>query len=796
MTKKRNIIWLSELSKKDAKIAGSKAANLGELYNLNFPVPQAFVITTQAFNTFIEKTKDQIKEILKKINIEDTKDLEEKSREIRSIIINSEMLPELRKEILEAYDHFNVDLEGLKSSPDAMAIMKSAREPIFVSVRSSASAEDLSDTSFTGQLDSFINIKGNNELIEYVKKVFASIFTARAIYYIRKKGFDDFVSPSVIVQKMISSDKAGAIFSQDPRTQEGILIEAVYGQGKGLISGKIKPDQYKLSDELEILKEKISDKKIAITRDGAGLTKTVQLTPERSNQRTLKTHEIKQLAEYAKKIEQHYEKPQDIEFAIENDKIFILQTRAITTSKKQEQEKLDGNLLTQGLPASSEIVSGNVKIILSTKDLEKVKQGDIIVTTRTTPEMILTMQKAAGIITDEGGTTSHIAILSREIGIPAIVGTENSTSILRDCQEITIDGFTGKIFEGKAKNQELEIKPVLQTKTKVKTIIELPKFAERASKTNSDGVGLIELEGIIASSEKHPLYYKQNNCLEEYTKLIERGLLQIAELFIGKEIWVRTPDIKSDKSSKLECSKESEKNPLLGLHGIRFSLKHRDIFKAELQAIKNLADKGHKFGIMLPQVISPEEIKQAKSILQQMQMLGNENIKIGATVETPAATILIKDICQEGLDFISIRTDDLTQYTLAVDKENEETQHLYNDLDWAIKKQVSRVIRECKKNNIKTSICGGASSKKEMVEFLVKAGIDSISVNSDSAYEISKIIYNLENSNETNQQQEKPIQNNIQEKQIQQTNQKQEQKTQEINQTNNPQQENKPFSIF
>lgn len=746
------VAWLSELSKKDVSIAGGKGANLGEMYNSKFPVPQAFVVTTKGFEFFMEKTglEKEIKEILDSIDADETKKLQDAGKKIRELIISAEMPGELRQEILEAYDNFNVDLKSFSSSPDALAIMRSSREAVFVSVRSSATAEDLGDASFAGQQESFINVKGNEEVIEKVKRVFASIFTARSIYYRIKKDFDRFVGIAAVVQKMINSDKSGVMFSRNPVNLEkdDIMIEAVFGQGEGIVSGKIRPDSYILSRQLEVLEENVSNKKIAIVRDASGITKTVNLSEEKSKQRVLKTYEIKQLAEYALKLEKHYGKPQDIEFSIEDNEIFILQTRAITTlEKKSVKQDLQGNVILEGLAASPGVGSGVVKIVHSMDDLDKVKKGDVMVTGMTNPDMVVAMQRAAAIVTDEGGITAHAAIVSREMGIPAVVGTNDATSKLEDGMEITVDGSHGKVYQGLAENKQVEVKPVVDTKTKIKVLVDIPDFAERAAKAESDGVGLVRLEGIIAGNQKHPIWYEKNNKFSEYTEMLKKGLDKIAQSFIGKEIWVRSSDIRSDEYSNLEgASKEIEKNPMMGNHGIRFSLKHLDLFKAELNAIKALCDKGHKFGVMFPQIISPEEVKKAKEICKEIGLLDKENFKFGVMVETPAACVLIKDICDVGIDFISFGTNDLTQFTLAIDRGNEDVQYIYDELSWAVRKQLSRVIRECKQKKVETSICGQAGSKKDMVEFLIKQGIDSLSVNADAAYEISKLVQGLENN--------------------------------------------------
>ncbi|MGC9309367.1 MAG: PEP/pyruvate-binding domain-containing protein, partial [Candidatus Nanoarchaeia archaeon] len=364
MTKEDRVVWLSDISKKDTDIAGGKGANLGEMHSMKLPVPQAFVVTTNAFHYFLEKTglEERIKSLLAKISVDDTDDLSKKAKQIRQIIEEAELPEDLQEEIKEAYDHFNVDLKALKDAPDAMAIMKSAREPVFVSVRSSATAEDLAGASFAGQQDTFINIKGNDDLLEKIKKVFSSIFTPRSIYYRKKKGFESFVGIAAIVQRMVNSDKSGVMFSKNPTQEdEHVLIEAVFGQGEGIVSGKIKPDQYIVNHDLEIVSEKIAYKKLAIVRDAGGRTKSVKLSEDKGKQRVLKTYEIKQLAEYALKLEEHYKAPKDIEFAIENEDIYILQTRAITTLKdKREVEDIEGEELLEGQAASPGIGSGPV----------------------------------------------------------------------------------------------------------------------------------------------------------------------------------------------------------------------------------------------------------------------------------------------------------------------------------------------------------------------------------------------------------------------------------------------------
>lgn len=740
--------WFSELNKDSGKFAGGKGANLAEIFNMKIPVPPGFVVTAQAYDYFLEKSKlkEKINKLLDSIDYEDTKNLDDITQKIRELIINSEFPEEMKEEITESYQALDApDFSQAKGS--ALDILKNSSEPIFVAVRSSATAEDLADASFAGQQDTYLNIKGEKKVLEHVKKCFASLYTSRATYYRNKKGFEHAkVSLAVVVQKMIDAGKSGVIFSKDPSYKnENTIIEAVWGLGEGIVSGRVTPDRYVI-EENKIIEKKIADKKTAFTRNASGEKEIVKLKEEISKKQVLTEYEIKKLTEYALKLEEHYEKPQDIEFAIEGEEIYIVQTRPITTIasriEKGGSEELQGEIILEGLAASPGIAAGKIKIVEEMSDLSKVKKGDILVTKMTNPDMVVTMQRSSAIVTDEGGLTAHAAIVSREMGIPCIVGTQEATTLLKDRETITVDGYNGKIYRGKvAETQKKEILPVTaKTKTKIKIMVDLPSFAERASKTGIKKVGLTRLEGIIAESRKHPNYFLQKKDMRSYEDIIFKGVSEIAKYF--EEIWVRTSDIRSDEYQNLEgAPEEKEANPMLGMHGIRFSLKYPEFLKSELNALKKVAEQNKKIGLLFPQVISVEEIKKIKKILKEINFT---DAKLGVMIETPAAVQVIKEICEEKIDFISFGTNDLTQYMLAIDRGNEEVQHLYNEMHPAILYQLEFVIRVCKRNNVETSICGQAGSKKEMVKFLVEKNIDSISVNADMAKEISDYIAELE----------------------------------------------------
>ena len=741
--------WFSELNKDSGKIAGGKGANLAEIYNLNVPVPPGFVITAQAYDYFIESSgiKNKIKELLKKIDYENTSLLNEVTEEIRKSITNSDFPKEMEEDIIEAYESLGAEDLSLASG-SALDILNNAHEPIFVAVRSSATTEDLAEASFAGQQDSFVNVKGYSELLINIRKCFASLFTSRATYYRNKKGFKhEDASLAVVIQKMVDSAKSGVIFSKDPSyNNENIIMEAVWGLGEGIVSGKITPDKYVVSNDLKIIDIKIADKKIAITRNSSGHQTIVNLKEEKSKQQVLKNSEVIKLADIALGLEEHYKKPQDIEFAIEGDEIYIVQTRPITTLNKrinlETSQEPQGKIILEGMAASSGIASGKVRIVKNMEDLSKIQSGDILVTKMTNPDMVVSMQKSSAIITDDGGLTAHAAIVSREMGITAVVGTGKATNELKEGEIITVDGSTGKIYRGKtSEDYKKEIKKVeTKTKTKIKLMVDLPSFAKRASETGIRKVGLTRIEGIIAESGKHPNYFVEKNKTKDYEELIFKGISGIAEYF--DELWVRTSDIRSDEFSNLEgASKEIEANPMLGFHGIRFSLKNLPILHAELNALKRVSDKGTKIGVLLPQVILVEEVKKVKEILREINF---NSAKVGVMIETPAAVQLINQLCDEGINFISFGTNDLTQFMLAVDRGNKKVQDLYDEMHPAVLYQLEYVIRVCKRRNVETSICGQAGSKKEMVKFLVEKGIDSISVNSDVASEITEYIREIE----------------------------------------------------
>jgi pyruvate,water dikinase len=759
-----NILWLKEISKNSISKVGGKGANLGEMYNAKLPIPKAFAVTADTYRLFLERTgiQHEINQSLKNLDIENTGQLKETAEKIQNIILSVPMPQDIKKDIIKAYSNLNIDQDLINQAPSALQFIKAGRDNPFVAVRSSATAEDLPSASFAGQQETYLNIKGPEQVLQAVHQCWASLYTARAIYYREKNNFEHSkVYIAVIVQKMINSSKAGVMFTIDPTTNEKeILIEAAYGLGDAVVSGSISPDQYKIDKEdLKIKNIKVNKKEWMLYRDSnTGRTTKRVLQDKKANSQVLNEEEIKKLSHLALQIEEHYKTPQDIEFAIEDQNIFIVQTRPITTIK-QIEEKIDiteektettkRDLILSGISASPGIGSGPVRIVHGLEDLEKIQEGDVLVAKMTNPDYVPSMKKASAIVTDEGGSSCHAAIVSREMGIPAIVGTKEATQKLQEGQKITVNGTEGNVYEGFTKVEpKVEIKApkhIPETKTKIKVNLDMPDLAEKAKLLKPDGIGLLRIEFIIAQNKIHPSKFIRENKDEEYTNLLEKDIEKIANHFENKPIWIRTSDIRSDEYRELDGGENEphESNPMMGMHGIRKGIKEPRLLKAELKAIKNLREKGHKnLAVMLPMVSHLDQILKTKEIIKELNM---EDIDLGVMIETPAACFIIHEICKdEQIKFLSIGSNDLTQFTLAVDRNNAEVQDLYNAMNPAVLRMIKKVIKTAKKYNVQSSICGQAGSNEDMAKYLTEIGINSISVNLDAVNKIRNLVAEIE----------------------------------------------------
>ncbi len=758
----KHIAWFKDLDADSLPVAGGKGTNLGIMYKLGFPVPNGFCVTAQTYQEYIETTgvKEQLQRLLQGLDKEDTDTLQQIATKIQDLIISTPIPDNVAEEIMDNYELLGADQH--KASDIIHA------KDVFVAVRSSATAEDLPEASFAGQQATYLNVKGKEKVVLAVLACWASLFTARAIYYREKNHFDHLkVYICAVVQRMVDADKSGIMFTINPATNSfnEIVIEAIYGLGELIVGGEINPDMYTVDkNSREIKKIEVRKKQFGLFKNENGENEKQEIPADEQSRQVLSDAQIKELARLGKKLEEHYEKPQDVEWAVERERLYLVQTRAVTTFKagmaQQATTKVseeEGKILLKGETASGGVYAGPVRIVSDPSELSKVQKGDILVTAMTTPDMVPAMQRAGAIITDEGGMTCHAAIVSREMGTPCIVGTEHATELLKDDQIVTVHASRGIVYAGRMENpktEEVAVNKVqlasgegIITATEVKVIMDLPDLAEHAAATGADGVGLVRLEIMIANGGIHPAEYIRRGREKDYIELLKNGIRKIAKAFAGKPVWVRCSDMRSDEYRNLQGGDKEPKetDPMIGWHAIRRLLDEPAILKAEFQAIRDLHYEGLKnVGVMLPFVIRVDEVQQAKEIMREVGLEPLKAIDFGVMVETPAACWIIDDLCREGISFVSFGTNDLTQLTLGLDRNNQRIAKLFDEMHPAVLGEIARVIKSCKKYHVKTSICGQAGSRPEMAEFLVHQGVDSISSNVDVVDEIRRVVARVE----------------------------------------------------
>ncbi|MBP2172632.1 phosphoenolpyruvate synthase [Methanococcus voltae] len=746
------IAWLDELTNEDVDIAGGKGASLGEMWNAKLPVPPAFVTTADAYRYFIEETnlKNTIKHILEGLDVNDSKKLIKASEDVRKAIETVEMPEDLKLSVIESYNKLS---DG---------------EDIFVAVRSSATAEDLPDASFAGQQETFLNMKGNEEVFEAVRKCYSSLFTPRAIFYREQKGFDHFeVALCAVVQKMADADEAGVMFTVNPINQnhDQMVIEAAWGYGEGVVSGTVSPDTYLIAKEAEKVTDiNVASKDTMFIKNAEGKTEEIKTPAEKVDAQVLDEVKILKLAQVGKLIEKHYAQPMDIEWVYEGDELYMVQARPITTldkggknGKTASEGQYDAEILMKGIGASPGTMSGNVKLILDLDQIGDVVEGDILVTKMTTPDMVPGMKKAAAIVTDDGGLTCHAAIISRELGTPCVVGTKKATQLLKNGETVTVDGEKGIVYAGAiAKKQNgveqaqqqvvYEGAPVI-TATDIKVNVSMPEVAERAAATGADGVGLLRAEHMILGTGVHPSKILNEQGSEALVEVFIEGIKKVADAFYPRPVTYRTLDAPTDEFMGLEGGQDEphEQNPMMGWRGIRRGLDQPEILSCELKAIKRLREDGYRnLNIMIPLVTNVDEIRKVKEIGKEVGLNMRTDIEFGIMVETPAAALIIEDIVKEGVDFISFGTNDLTQYVIAIDRNNEFVAKYYMENHPAVLKLIEQVIKVCRENDVKTSVCGQAGSRPAIVEKLVEWGITSISSNIDAVKTIRSVVARTE----------------------------------------------------
>jgi pyruvate,water dikinase len=771
----KNIVWFSEVGKDDGALVGGKGANLGELTRAGFPVPPGYIITATAYFDYLKKTdlSEKIKKLLQDLDYEDTKELQKRGEEAQKLVLATPLPEELKKEIISGYHKLKEDTHT---------------ENLYVAVRSSATAEDLADASFAGQQATFLSVIGEEMLLTSVLKCWASLFEARAIYYRNDKGFDQLeVGIAVPVQKMGDFEAAGVMFTIDPTSNdyEHVSIEAAYGYGEVVVLGAITPDRYLVDKKTrEITAKEISKQTWMITRksgssdtdDTGSIEKdSVPVPAEKQNEQKITDAQILKLFDLALAIEKHYGKPQDTEWGIEGGRVYMVQSRPVTTlgdSKPAEEEGVketsiddtsDANkaeVILKGAGASTGMAAGEVVVIHSPNEIDKIKDGNILVTEMTTPDYVPAMKRAKAIVTDKGGATCHAAIVSRELGIPCVVGTATATKVLKGIGVITVDGKSGLVYKGdvvpKTKSPEAgNAAPIVQssiiTATKVYLNMAEPDMAEKMATMDVDGIGLLRAEFIIAEHIKeHPKKLIAEKREQEFIDKLSDGLLKFAQNFYPRPVVYRATDFKTNEYRNLpggEKYEAEEENPMIGYRGCFRYLKDPEVFALEIKAIKKVREKFNNLHLMIPFVRTIEEFRGVKNILVEHELSKEHDpaFKLWIMVEVPSAVILIDQFAREGIDGVSIGSNDLTQLTLGLDRDSSTVAEEFDERNPAVLWMLERTIKGCREAGITCSICGQAPSVyPEITQKMVEWGATSVSVSPDVVDSTRKLIAEVE----------------------------------------------------
>lgn len=789
----QNILWFKDLGIDDIVRVGGKNASLGEMRNhlisRGVNIPNGFAITAEAYFEFLRYNDldAKIAKILQNVDVHDLKMLQEKGGAVRKLVLAAKLPEALQHEIVTCYEQLSEEY-GMDSAD--------------VAVRSSATAEDLPGASFAGQQETFLNITGEKNVLEAVKKCFASLFTDRAIAYRHEMGFDHLkVGLSAGVQKMVRSDLAcsGVMFSCDTESgfKNAVLINASHGLGENIVLGRVEPDQYSVfkttlkTGHKPILEKKLGSKliKMVYTRKRHAPTENIKTSLYEQRIFVLEDEEILTLAKWAVLVEEHYQKTMDMEWAKDgrDGQLYLVQARPETVASKKDANILDvymanaqgATVLARGLSVGSKVGSGQVNVILSPKDISKFKKGQVLVTGMTDPDWVPAMKLASAIVTDSGGRTAHAAIVSRELGIPCIVGTKNATKLLRQGQEVTVDcsqGENGFVYQGLIPFSitKTDISKIEKPRTHILMNLADPSQAFHLSFIPNDGVGLAREEFIIANTIKihpnalidyeklsEPLRHKidalsrgYDNKIEFYVEKLAQGIAKIGAAFYPKQVIVRFSDFKTNEYRSLvggNLYEPKEENPMIGWRGASryFDPHFKEAFLLECRAIKKVREEMgvDNVQVMVPFCRTTQEAKQVLQVLKEGGLVQGENgLKVYAMCEIPANVILAKEFL-EIFDGFSIGSNDLTQLTLGLDRDNSMIAAEGNEKNEAVKQSIASVVRVCKEMGKYSGICGQAPSDfPDFAEFLVKQGIESISLNPDSVIRTTLVVLEEEKS--------------------------------------------------
>ena len=766
------VLWFDELRRGDVALVGGKSSSLGELTSqTSVPVPYGFATTAEGYRYFMHATglDVKIKELLQGLtDVEDPIQLREVTANIRKAICAADMPDDLADAIRKSYEELGKKVGEVNP---------------FVAVRSSATAEDLPDASFAGQQDTYLNVQGADMVIQKVKECYASTFTDRATYYRTKKGFDHLsVALSAAVQMMVFSKAAGVMFTVDLVTGDDstITIEGAWGLGEYVVQGTVTPDNFKVKkDDLTILSKMVNTKPIKLVRKPGGDCEE-QLVPEdEQKKQVISDEQVKELATYAKAIEAHYGCYMDMEWGVDerDNKVWLLQARPETVWSKKNKEKqekkaavtTERSVVVKGLPASPGSAAGKAHVILDPAQIAEFKDGEILVTTMTAPDWVPAMKKAKAIVTDAGGMTCHASIVSRELGIPCIVGTKSrsveATTTIEDGMEITVDATNGIVYAGvvsdivKPKEEApagtttvVAAEPAPITGTKIYMNLGNPDLAEKYGKLPCDGIGLMREEFIWTTFiHEHPLYLIEIGQADRVVNQLADGMRKVCQALAPRPVTLRLSDFKSSEYRNLKGGDKyepQESSALLGWRGASryYDPKYIEAFKLELQAVRKVREEyGFKnLNIMVPFCRRVDEMERIVQIMAGEGLHRGPDFKVWLMAEIPS-NIIMADQFNKFVDGYSIGSNDLTMLIMGCDRDNETVAPLFDERNLAVKRAIRHLIAVAHKDGKTVSICGQAPSVyPDFAEFLVKSGIDSISVNPDAVVATRKHVAQIE----------------------------------------------------
>jgi pyruvate,water dikinase len=734
----------STLSKADVAYAGGKGANLGEMTGAGLPIPPGFVVGAPAYASFCEigGLRERMARRLEGLDVDDTEALAAAATEIREMVEEEPIPAAVEEGIRVGY----AELAG--GSGD-----------VPVAVRSSATAEDTEAASFAGMNETLLNVRGADAVVDAVRRCWSSLFGGRTVFYRSKRGFGQAdMDIAVVVQRQVLSTRAGVMFTIDPASgaTDRLVIEGSFGLGEAVVSGSVSPDRYVVDKHsLAILERDVKRKELVIEPRPEGGTLTRQLSGEEAVRPVLSDEEVQELGELGRRIEGHYGSPQDTEWCFDSDgRAWMLQSRPVTSAGGAPMGPVgDGEVLVRGLGAAPGVASGAARVIKALDGAEALNDGEVLVTHMTAPDWVPLMRRAAAIVTDSGGMTCHAAIVSRELGIPCVVGTAEATEKLRDGEIVTVEATNGEVREGAAPIKVTAVAPeataAISPVTGTKLLVNLsePSQIERAAALDVDGVGLLraELMVIEALDGAHPRLLMQEGRSEEFVSRMADSLTKFANAFSPRPITYRTIDFRTNEFRGLQGGEQfepEESNPMIGYRGALRYMREPDLLGLELEAIARVWDAGHtNFHIMVPFVRTPRELVACRDQMEAAGLLSRPGFELWVMAEVPSVLFHLERYARLGAAGISIGSNDLTQLLLGADRDSEVVAEIFDERDLAVTDYLSRLIPTARQLGLQTSICGQAPSvHPEYAEVLVRAGIDAISINIDAVDKARRLV--------------------------------------------------------